>query len=272
MTKTLITLSMTGACLGFFLTGLVFAQCEGSIEEDPLLIPPEESTIYRPSELISDVIGDSVATSGGKNLGSIQELVINPAAARVAYALVSLGGFWELIDKKILVIPWEAIQVSADRRTLVLGVDEPTLRDAPSFPADRWPDMSNPQWAGHIDRYWEEKLGRSFQATPPRATLYTTSIMIGMKVENLVRRKLGAVEELVINPDSGIISYVVVSIEIEEVEKENHTFFLALPWNAVKFQVDTHTVVVDVDKSTLQEIFPESLLAVSQDSAPWHTL
>lgn len=269
MTKTLISLSITTVCFSFFLTGVAVAQYGDSLDENLGLTPPEESTIYRPSELISDVIGDSVATSGGKNLGSIQELVINPAAERIAYALVSLGDFGELTDKKILVIPWEAIQVSADRRTLVLGVDEPTLREAPSFPVDRWPDMSNPQWAGHVDRYWGKKLGRSFQATPPGVTLYTTSMMIGMKVENLVRRKLGAVEELVINPDSGIISYVVVSIE--GVEKENHTFFLALPWNAVKFQVDTHTVVVDVDKSTLQEIFPESLLTVSQDSAPWHT-
>jgi sporulation protein YlmC with PRC-barrel domain len=262
MIKTLISFGITSVCFSFFLTGVAVAQYGSSLDENPPLIPPEESTIYRPSELISDVIGDSVAAFGGKKLGSIQELVINPASARIAYALVSLGDFGEFTDKKVLVIPWEAVQVSVDRRALVLGVDEHTLRDAPGFSADRWPDMSNAQWAGHVDRYWGKKLGRSFQATPSGATLYTTSMMIGMKVENLVRRKLGAVEELVINPDSGIISYVVVSIE----GVENHTFFLALPWNAVKFQVDTHTVVVDVDKSTLQEIFPESLLTVSQES------
>ncbi len=264
MRKALITFGMTSACLGFFLTGVAFAQYGSSIDENPVLIPPEESTIYRPSELISDVIGDSVATFGGEKLGAIQELVINPEAERIAYALVSLGDFWEFTGKKVLVIPWEAIQVSFDRRTLVLGVDAPTLRAAPGFPADRWPDMSTAQWAGHVDRYWEKKLGRSFQATPqPGVTLYTTSTVMGMQVENPARRKLGAVEELVMNPDSGIISYVVVSIE--EVEKESHTFFFALPWNAVKFQANTHTMVVDVDKSTLQEIFPASLREVSHD-------
>jgi sporulation protein YlmC with PRC-barrel domain len=96
---------------------------------------------------------DPVRNRNGDDLGSLKEVMIDIPAGRVAYAVLSFGGFLG-IGNKLFAIPWEMITVDEDRQCLLLDVDKKTLEEAPGFDKDHWPDMSNREFGTQIYTYY----------------------------------------------------------------------------------------------------------------------
>ena len=94
---------------------------------------------------------DAVRNRNGDDLGSLKEVMIDIPAGRVAYAVLSFGGFLG-IGNKLFAIPWEMLAVDEDRQCLLLDIDKKTLENAPGFDKDHWPDMSDPAM-GHAGLY-----------------------------------------------------------------------------------------------------------------------
>ena len=87
----------------------------------------------------STMIGSKVLNRAGEQLGTLKELVIDLEDGRVAYAVLSFGGFMGMGDK-FFAIPWEALMLNAKDHTFVLDVDKDVLKEAPGFDKDRWPN------------------------------------------------------------------------------------------------------------------------------------
>jgi PRC-barrel domain protein len=108
----------------------------------------------------SSIIGCGVEDVAGEDLGRIEDLVIDALQGRVAYAILSFGESLGLEDK-LFAIPLPALSYRADDRKFILHVDRDTLRRAPGFEKDRWPDMNQRPWADEIyahygyPPYWE---------------------------------------------------------------------------------------------------------------------
>ncbi len=87
--------------------------------------------------------------------------MIDIPTGRVAYAVVSFGGFLRM-GNKLFAIPWSALSVDQDEKCFVLDVDKNTLETAPGFDKNNWPDMANTAWAKEVYRhygatpYWED--------------------------------------------------------------------------------------------------------------------
>jgi sporulation protein YlmC with PRC-barrel domain len=88
------------------------------------------------------MIGSNVVNPAGEQLGNLKELVIDLEDGRIAYAVLSFGGFMGLGDK-LFAIPWEALMLNAKDRTFVLDVDKEVLKEAPGFDKDRWPENAH---------------------------------------------------------------------------------------------------------------------------------
>jgi hypothetical protein len=73
--------------------------------------------------------------------------VIDTAAGKVAYAVLSVGQ-WLGLREKLFAIPWRTLQQSAGFGTFTLDIDKETLQKAPGFDPDRWPNRANTRWAG----------------------------------------------------------------------------------------------------------------------------
>jgi sporulation protein YlmC with PRC-barrel domain len=105
--------------------------------------------------------GDRVRNNMGEDLGKIEEIMIDVHTGRVAYAVLSFGGFLGM-GNKLFAVPWQALTVDLDEKEFVLDVPRETLENAPGFDKDDWPDMANPDWGaqihGHYGRtpYWVE--------------------------------------------------------------------------------------------------------------------
>jgi sporulation protein YlmC with PRC-barrel domain len=111
----------------------------------------------------STLTGDRVRNSNGEDLGSIEEIMIDLSSGRVAYAVLSFGGFLGIGDK-LFAIPWNALRVDQGEHEFILDVDRKTLESAPGFDKDNWPDMADQTFGRDVHKhygqtpYWEHSV------------------------------------------------------------------------------------------------------------------
>jgi sporulation protein YlmC with PRC-barrel domain len=102
----------------------------------------------------SNLIGKQVKDPYGKDLGDIKELVVNwRDGGYIEYAVLSFGGFLGLGDK-YFAVPWGALTLSGDKKHFILNVKEESLKNAPGFDKDNWPDMSRSDYSSLIYQFY----------------------------------------------------------------------------------------------------------------------
>jgi len=102
----------------------------------------------------SSIIGTDVVNPEGDSLGDIKEVVIDPRTGRVAYAVVSFGGFLSM-GEKLFAIPFSALVFKVTKNEYVLDVSKERLKAAPGFDPDHWPKMSDEKWNRDVYKYYE---------------------------------------------------------------------------------------------------------------------
>ena len=109
---------------------------------------------------VSQILGGKVENAAGEHLGKIEDLVIDHLQGRVAYAILSFGGFLG-VGNKLFAVPLPALSYRPTEDTFVLHVDKETLKHAPGFDKNQWPNMSDRTWGEEIyshygySPYWE---------------------------------------------------------------------------------------------------------------------
>jgi len=98
--------------------------------------------------------GDSVRNAAGEDLGKIDEIMIDIPTGKVAYAVLSFGGFLGMGDK-LFAVPWSALKVDEDEKCFILNVDANTIKNAPGFDKDNWPDMSDQSFGAELSSYYK---------------------------------------------------------------------------------------------------------------------
>jgi sporulation protein YlmC with PRC-barrel domain len=101
----------------------------------------------------SSVVGHHVRNSAGEDLGHLEEVMIDAPTGRVAYAVLSFGGFLKL-GNKLFAIPWEALWLNERDKEFVLNVDRQQLERAPGFDKENWPDMADREWGSGVFAYY----------------------------------------------------------------------------------------------------------------------
>jgi sporulation protein YlmC with PRC-barrel domain len=145
---------------------------------------PAPQTVAKGTNLprASKLIGTDVENAKGENLGKIEDVVLDPQDGRVAYAVLSFGGFLGL-GEKYFAIPWSALTAKAgEDDTLILNVDQEKLKNAPGFNKSSWPNMADRTWGKEIHSYygvapyWESRHAARQDA--PAATARPSSGMM----------------------------------------------------------------------------------------------
>lgn len=101
----------------------------------------------------STLIGDEVRNAMGEKLGKLEEIMLDLDEGRVAYAVLSFGGFLGVGDK-LFAIPWEALAVDTENEEIVLDVPKERLENAPGFDKDNWPQTTDRQWLSEVHSYY----------------------------------------------------------------------------------------------------------------------
>src|SRR5512146_2098640 len=103
----------------------------------------ERRGAYRRVLSAGTLTGDHVRNSAGEDLGKIEEIMIDVPTGRVAYAVLSFGGFLGLGDK-LFAIPWDPLSLDETTHKFLLNVPKSRLENAPGFDKNNWPDMADP--------------------------------------------------------------------------------------------------------------------------------
>jgi sporulation protein YlmC with PRC-barrel domain len=108
---------------------------------------------YRCVLAASTLAGDQVQNSAGEDLGKVDEIMIDIPAGKIAYAVLSFGGFLGM-GNKLFAVPWRALRLDEDKKHFILDVDKKKLENAPGFDKDNWPDMADTSWGTRIFSYY----------------------------------------------------------------------------------------------------------------------
>ena len=107
-----------------------------------------------PRVLSADTLeNEKVVNAAGEKLGNIEDYMIDLNNGRIAYCVLSFGGFLGMGDK-LFAIPWQAMTLDTENKRFILNIDRERLKNAPGFDKDNWPDTTNPQWGTSIYNYY----------------------------------------------------------------------------------------------------------------------
>jgi sporulation protein YlmC with PRC-barrel domain len=84
------------------------------------------------------LLGSNVKNPQGQDVGDLKQLMLDPHAGRVMYAVVAMGGFLGMGEKTVIV-PWNALEVARDGKSLVLNVSPQMLQQASTYEKGKEP-------------------------------------------------------------------------------------------------------------------------------------
>lgn len=120
------------------------------------IIPPNRRENGGPGPEVMDAAtlqGDKVINAVGEDLGKIEAIMLDVASGRIAYTVLSFGGFLGM-GTKLFALPWGALTLNARERCFVLDVNREKLENANGFDKDHWPSMADPTWASELHAYY----------------------------------------------------------------------------------------------------------------------
>jgi hypothetical protein len=103
------------------------------------------------------VEGTAVYRPNGEKIGQIERVMIDKVTGKVAYAVMSFGGFMGL-GEAYYTLPWSVLTYNPSLDAYELNLTEDQLRGAPRRNAEG----NDPSY----DRDWEEHVHRYYNATP----------------------------------------------------------------------------------------------------------
>lgn len=98
------------------------------------------------------VEGTAVRRPNGDKIGEIERVMIDKRSGRVAYAVMSFGGFLGM-GEEYYPVPWDRLTYNTDLDAYELDIDDRTLQGAPAYSAD-------------YARADEQRMYDYYQATP----------------------------------------------------------------------------------------------------------
>jgi hypothetical protein len=80
------------------------------------------------------------------DLGKVEEIMLDLKTGRAAYVVISFGRVNWMPNNKLFAVPWEALSISFHDKKFILKVSEDTLKSAPGFDRDKWPEVADFGW------------------------------------------------------------------------------------------------------------------------------
>ena len=103
--------------------------------------------------------GTHIYNAQGDNLGSVEDVMIDKIAGKIAYAVVGFGGFLG-IGNRHYPLPWEQLEYDTTMGGCVVNLDKRMLEGAPSYS-----DSDTVAWG---DRTWDKRVSDYYGARPYR--------------------------------------------------------------------------------------------------------
>ena len=101
----------------------------------------------------NQVQGTSVYDTKLEKLGSIEDVMIDKATGRIAYAVLSFGGFLGIGDR-YYPLPWEKLSYNQEVAGYIVDIDRKILEGAPSFSDQAAVSWDDDAWGRDVYSYY----------------------------------------------------------------------------------------------------------------------
>lgn len=104
------------------------------------------------------VEGTAVYNGKDDKLGTIERVMIDKISGRVAYAVMSFGGFLGIGDRHHP-LPWAVLRYDPNKGGYIVNLDREALERAPTIAVkDSGFDWSDPAWNRRVHDYYKTPL------------------------------------------------------------------------------------------------------------------
>ena len=110
-------------------------------------------TSHTPLIAAEKVAGTEVYNSAGDHLGEIHDMMIDKVSGKVAYAIMSFGGFLGL-NEKFHPLPWKVLAYDTEKGGYVVPVTKELLEKAPMYDSEGHPDWADRTYGKRVHDYY----------------------------------------------------------------------------------------------------------------------
>lgn len=190
----------------------------------------------------TQLIGKEVKSSQGKNLGQLEDLIVDMDTGRVRYSILRFDpGI--LSGEKLIAVPVSELRLSNDRDELVYDMTRARLEKA---------GVDKKNWPGALrDREYLSGLDRVYGIVQPSTNrrAFSAADLLGKDVNNRQGKDIGQIRDLVINMSAQSVHFAVLAFDPSWTAPEK---LYAFPLRAFTFTDGTDELTLEVDKTTLQ--------------------
>ncbi|MDR3533817.1 MAG: PRC-barrel domain-containing protein [Rhodopila sp.] len=97
--------------------------------------------------------GTSVFSPALEKLGSVEDVMIDRASGRIAYAVLRFGGFLGIGDH-YYPLPWEKLSYSPEMGGYITDIGRDVLQGAPSYPDEAAASWDDKAWSRDVYAYY----------------------------------------------------------------------------------------------------------------------
>lgn len=155
----------------------------------------------------SELIGATVRDRQGKDIGEVQDLIVDAGKQRVEYAILAFGGTMGF-GEKLFAYPMDRFEATMrdDDKELVLNVSEKELEAAPGFDRSNWPTFGMGGYRGEVDKHF----GRTAQAG---GNLVRMSELMDTQISDRGGKDIGEINDVVVSVKDGQVRFVALQPE-----------------------------------------------------------
>jgi sporulation protein YlmC with PRC-barrel domain len=227
----------------------------------------------------SDVIGMTVKNYQDEKLGAVEDLAVDLESGRIVQVIISTGGFLGVGDR-LTAVPPGALHHDVANKVLHLDANKEKLKSAPEFKTAKWAECCDMEHLSSVYTYYGQEpafkfihksdaIGNTTSTrnadgawTRDRLTgenqwmipasrlgqIQKASKLMGLTVKNRQDEKLGTVDNMLVDVQSGrIVAVVVSSGGFLGMGDE----LSAVPPTALRFNTERDTLQLDTTKDTL---------------------
>jgi len=109
----------------------------------------------------TQILKGDVKDRNNKDIGDVEDMVVSLPTGQVSYVVLEFDRAWNP-DDKLVAMPMKALKSEdGDGTDLVYQANRDTLKGAPSFDKNRWPDLVDGKFRADVNRYEQ-----SWRSTP----------------------------------------------------------------------------------------------------------
>jgi hypothetical protein len=99
------------------------------------------------------VAGTTVYDTHGEKLGTVEDVMIDKETGRIAYAVMSFGGFLGIGDRHHP-LPWSTLHYDRSLPGYVVNLDRRQLEGAPAYADDEVVQWDDEAWGRRVHDYY----------------------------------------------------------------------------------------------------------------------